>query len=488
MLRRIYPILGAAAAVASSGQACSEPAGGTDVSIGIVDVGSNSISPRDLGDGVKVVDLTPPLQPGERSAYLKMGSGDHGTAVAQTFVKQYRKLDPETQITVYTVNPFVVRGGCEDDILSRAILQEGLKRLQATNVRVVISAFGVADQARGESVAKEFKDHNLILFAAAPNEANDPGIWPAASSSAIAVADGMPRQPAVFSNRSWSKWVDFVADGDYKWGNNIASGSSFSTPKVAAFGVYALKQNPRLDFDGLKAALAEFADVHPSHGHDFVKIGGAEMERRFVSSFDPYSQKVELAVDNVRANVRGQEGEWASENSSIALVLNPSSEEFDASVSGKKTGLTYFLDKNWPGNFEELQPGDRIRLVENSDLSGHSADVIVKRIKEIDFGAMSADALKEWSALEGVHPSGAADMIRSGARGVQIEYALAPSAELAKGIDIGLSGERRARRFRAEFAGSPAGYESKDSLASLVQSGDIQPVQASKARADSIGM
>ena len=245
------------------------------VAVALIDVGANSLTSKD--PNVSFVDLTPNLKDGLHHASGRVGSKDHGDVVAQAFVDEYRKIDPDAKITFYTVNPFIQKGMFDGMMFSRSMLNKALPKMQEANVKVAITTFGVSDEKAGNTILSDIEKAGMIVFAATPNEKGDDGIWPAASASTIAVADGTTRDSGFKKSAAWSNWVDVVADGYFHDKTITVSGSSFATPRAAAYGVYYASKNPECDVTAMKSALRESAEPVKLHGRQFPEMGSGNM-------------------------------------------------------------------------------------------------------------------------------------------------------------------------------------------------------------------
>ncbi len=285
--------LAASLALASPAVAAPDKAQSRDVAVALIDVGANALYSKD--PNVSFVDLTPSLRPGDHHARGRVGSVDHGDVVAQAFVQEYRRLDPDARITFYTVNPFVQRGVTGPMMFSRSMLQQALPRMKDANVRVAITTFGVSDQAAGDRVLKDIQDAGMVVFAATPNHKEDYGIWPAANPTTIAVADGVTPDSGFRKNRSWGKWVDFVADGNFHSGTIDTDGSSFATPRVAAYGAYYASMNAQAGVDDMRRAISAASVTVRINDRDFAKVGGDRGAQLFLERMSRNSGDVQQA-------------------------------------------------------------------------------------------------------------------------------------------------------------------------------------------------
>lgn len=264
-------VMSAALSVAHPVQAQQTIETSHDVAVALVDVGVNGLASSD--PNVRFIDLTPAPREGFRHASRKVGGMEHAEMVSRSFVDEYRRMDPQARITFYTVNPFIQKGANDPMMFSRAMLQQALPKLKDTKVRVAITTFGVSDQAAGDKILKDFQDSGLIVFAATPNHREDDGIWPAANKSTISVADGVTPDSGFLHNGKWAAWVDFTANGGFHYGSVDSDGSSFATPRVAAYGAFVALAKPNIDVAGMKAVIARTAVTVRIHDRDFPKVG-----------------------------------------------------------------------------------------------------------------------------------------------------------------------------------------------------------------------
>lgn len=270
----------ATALAAASPAAAQQPsAPSSDVAVAIVDLGANKLYSSD--PNVSFVDLTPQPRDGFRSATSKVQGRDHGEIVAQTFVQEYRRLDPSAKITIYTVNPFIEKAGGGQMMLSRSMLKQALPKLQGTGARIAVTTFGVSDEKAGTAILDDMRSAGLVVFAATPNRRDDDGIWPAASPKAIAVADGVTPDAPIFRERKWASWVDVVANGQFHKDSIDVDGSSFATPRAAAYGVRYMSRNPEATMNDVKDAIVTSGDRRTIGSATMVYVGADAMVRKF---------------------------------------------------------------------------------------------------------------------------------------------------------------------------------------------------------------
>jgi len=270
-----------AAAAPQSGQAQTAVLPSSEVSVAMIDLGANRLYSAD--PNVTFVDLTPAPKEGFRSASSKVAGRDHGEIVAQSFMQEYRRIDPSAKVTIYTINPFIEKSGGGPMMLSRTMLRQALPGLAGKGVRVAITTFGVSDEKAGTLVLDDLRSAGLVVFAATPNKRDDEGIWPAASPNAIAVADGVTPDAPIFKERSWASWVDVVANGQFHRDAIDVDGSSFATPRAAAYGVSFMSRNPQATMEDVRTSLLKDGDLRTIGSARMTYVGGDSMARAYAS-------------------------------------------------------------------------------------------------------------------------------------------------------------------------------------------------------------
>lgn len=278
-------ILAMAAALAPASPSVAQqapPQAPHDVAVAIVDIGADKLYSED--PNVRFVDLTPPLKEGYSRSSGNVSSYEHGRFVAQSFVDEYRRLDPSARITVYTVNPFVQKGVTGQMMFSRSMVQQAIPKLREADVRIAVTTFGTANQKAGSAVVDDFQAAGMTLFAAAPNDRKDEGVWPAADPRVIAVADGTSTDSDFFKARGWSAWVDFTANGQYHKGSIDIQGSSFATPKVAAYGVHYAARHPGAGTEQVREAIRSAGEATRTRDVNHVRVATNDMTARFLAA------------------------------------------------------------------------------------------------------------------------------------------------------------------------------------------------------------
>lgn len=271
------------AAVVTAPQAKAQDAVPTQrtVAVGILDIGADRIDFPDAN--VRFVNMNPRPPEGRHFADGSENKTQHGVVVASAFVREYRKLDPEARIVFYAVNPFTRKAGETSDRFDSSSVREALPRMKEAGVKVVMSAFGVADKRAGEAISGWFRQNGLVLVAAMPNVRDDPGIYPAALDSTISVADSN-RNAGLWKDTSYKRYVDFTMDGEFASRHTDSHGSSFTSGKVAAYGAYVAQAMVNVDVDGLRGAMRHFAKPYQMGDRRLHAVGGDEMIEALKSS------------------------------------------------------------------------------------------------------------------------------------------------------------------------------------------------------------
>lgn len=205
------------------------------VRVAIVDIQPDRLDCNDRN--ARLINVTPPVRDGMKEAVGKSGRTSHGVVVVTAFVEEVRRIDPDVPIEVYTINPFIKHGGTGQMMFSKAMLRKGLDSLEGKGISIAVTTFSVGDKTEGQKIADMFKERGLKLFAATPNEVGDPGIYPAASQGVIAIAqDGGGR--SVAHDKRYQEFTRFVFPGSYQGKSASTTGSSFATPRAAAYAAY----------------------------------------------------------------------------------------------------------------------------------------------------------------------------------------------------------------------------------------------------------
>lgn len=241
-------MVGAMALAVASPAVAQTGSSGEPVRVAIIDIQPDRLDCKD--DNARLIDVTPPLPEGMRQAVGKAGRTSHGVVVATAFVEQMRKIDRTVPIEVYTINPFIKHGTTGEMMFSKGMLRKGLENLEGKGVRIAVTTFAVSDQVEGQKIADMFKSKGMTLFAATPNEAGDPGIYPAAIPGVVAIAqDGGGR--AIAKDTRYQQFTRFVFPGEYIGRSAETTGSSFATPRAAAYAAYMDWKRPGISQDDI---------------------------------------------------------------------------------------------------------------------------------------------------------------------------------------------------------------------------------------------
>lgn len=226
--------------------------------------------------GVRMIDVTPERPEGFRSASAKAGRTSHGVIVATSFVNEVRRVAPDADIEIYTINPFIKKSGTGTDVFSMRMLKEGLARLDGLNVRTAIITFSVDGAEDGRRIAAQFLDRGMITFAAAPNEPKDPSIYPAATPGVIAIAEGKTGA-SIHKDPSYRTFTRFVIDGYYVGRSGETTGSSFATPRAAAYAAIMVRSKPDTTKQDVEAMFDRLGHAYGTLPQGVKRIGGDEM-------------------------------------------------------------------------------------------------------------------------------------------------------------------------------------------------------------------
>lgn len=253
----------------ASAQTSREP-----VRVALIDVHPDRIDCD--GKGVRMIDVTPPRPEGFRSAAAKAGRTSHGVLVATSFVNEVRRIAPDTEIEIYTINPFIKKGGTGTDVFSMRMLKEGLAKLDGLNVRTAVITFSVDGAEDGRRIAAQFLDRGMITFAAAPNAPKDPSIYPAATPGVIAIAEGKTGA-SIHKDPSYTTFTKFVIDGYYVGRSGETTGSSFATPRAAAYAAIMVRSRPDTTKQDVEAMFDRLGNSYRTLPDGVKRIGGEEM-------------------------------------------------------------------------------------------------------------------------------------------------------------------------------------------------------------------
>jgi thermitase len=178
-------------------------------------------------------------------------------------------------------------GGYEDDLASAIIhaVDEGADILSNS-----WGGYGASELIH-DAVIYAY-DHDVLVIAAAGNEATSSKLYPAAYDEVIAVtATDSYDNPASFTN--FGEWVELAAPGvdiySTVWNDGYAymSGTSMSTPHVAGVAALILSQFPNMTRDQVRLQLRFTADDLGDPGFDYYYGYGRVNARRAVEQASP---------------------------------------------------------------------------------------------------------------------------------------------------------------------------------------------------------
>lgn len=244
------------------------------IRVAVMDVNADQIDFKD--PNVDFVRLTPTPPKGSTFAQAEAGLAQHGVIVASAFVEEYRRIDQNRRITIYTLNPFIRRDGENAMRFRMQTLRDAIPKIKQAGVRIVVSAFSVSDKEAGDRIAKEFSDNGLILFAASPNQPKEDSIYPAASPGVIAIAEPMRGGP-LESDPRYKKFVDFVISGEYGKGNGHVSGTSFASGRAAAYAAHLVDLRPDATIEDVKTSFRENGQIQIMSFKKAVRLGDRSM-------------------------------------------------------------------------------------------------------------------------------------------------------------------------------------------------------------------
>lgn len=260
--------------------------------------------------GVRMIDVTPARPEGFRSAQAKAGRTSHGVIVATSFVNEVRRVAPDAEIEIYTINPFIKKGGTGTDVFSMRMLKEGLSKLDGLNVRTAIITFSVDGAEDGRRIAAQFLNRDMITFAAAPNAPKDPSIYPAATPGVIAIAEGKTGA-SIHKDPSYRTFTKFVIDGYYVGRSGESTGSSFATPRAAAYAAIMVRSKPDTTREDVETMFDRLGHAYGTLPQGVKRIGGDEMidelrttakdtTFRSIASISPWSKKTVSTEDGIQ--------------------------------------------------------------------------------------------------------------------------------------------------------------------------------------------
>lgn len=243
------------------------------IRVAIIDVHPDRLDCNE--EGVTMIDVTPPVPEGFRPASAKAARTSHGVLVVTSFVNEVRRISPGSPIEIYTINPFIKKGPREPDMFSMKMLKAGMSNLDGKGVKTAVITFSVDSPADGERIASQFLSRGMILFAAAPNEPKDLSIYPAATPGVISIAEAKTGA-SIHQDPTYKSFTSFVIDGYYMGRSGEATGSSFATPKAAAYASIMVSSNPSTTTSDVRKLFESMGKQYRTLPEGVKKIGGEE--------------------------------------------------------------------------------------------------------------------------------------------------------------------------------------------------------------------
>lgn len=288
----------AALSVASPAMAKASP---EPVRIGIMDLKADTLTYKAANVSIEYKAFTPD---GAKEAQLAERSGDdHGAVVASAFVRHYRGLDPKTPIEVYAGNPFAIVKRPDGKSVMKLDFERGAKVLEwmhGKGVRIVVTAFNSPDAAGAARFMDKAESLGMVVFAAYSNSTGQGRVFPAGDARSVSVVDsslGMLGSAVIRGGgRQFdgaTVGVNFAMKGGVPqeaYGPATMTGSSFASPKAAAYAVYALRREPDLSRDQIvermHVASRPMATSRDGETRTIAYLGDAVTDERFLASFD----------------------------------------------------------------------------------------------------------------------------------------------------------------------------------------------------------
>jgi len=172
--------------------------------------------------------------------------------------------------------------------------------------------------------------NNVLLVAAAGNEANDTKVYPAAYEEVIAVtATDSNDKPALFTN--FGQWVELAAPGvniysTLRWDRyDYWSGTSFACPHVSGLAALIWSKFPNATRDWVRNRLRETADDLGDPGFDIYYGYGRINAKKAIYGIEPINYTLTIlttdggTTDPQPGNYTYPEGQ----NVSVKSIANP---------------------------------------------------------------------------------------------------------------------------------------------------------------------
>lgn len=258
-------ILAMAAALGAATPAMA--AGGTDeVRVGVMDLKADSLTYDASRVSIEYRAFTPE---GAKEARMAEATGDdHGAVVASAFVRQYRSMDAKTPIRIFAGNPFALVKRPDGRQVLKLDFDRGaqvLEWMHGNGVRIVVTAFNSPDAAGAARFMDKAESLGMIVFSAYANSTGQGKVFPAGDERSVSVVDTSAGKIGfdliAGSGRQYdgvNAGVTFGMNGGVPQGAYGAArmtGSSFASPKAAAYAAYVLKHSPGMDRKDVVAAM-----------------------------------------------------------------------------------------------------------------------------------------------------------------------------------------------------------------------------------------
>ncbi len=287
----------------AAGLAMSTPAQAREdqrpVKVGIMDLKADSLTYDASNVRIEYKAFTPD---GAKEGGERQETGDdHGAVVASAFVRHYRHLDSKAPIEIYSGNPFgIVRRDDGKSVLrlnfGKAL--EALEWMHSKGVRIVVTAYNSSDRLGAKLFMDRAENLGMVVFAAYSNSRGAGAVFPAADHRAISVVDTSIGMRGLNLVKGGGRDFDgaragvmFAMDGGVPQGSHggvAMVGSSYTSAKAAAYGVYALRNDPSLDrndvVERIKGASRPHIVSRDGESYTLAYLGDAVTDDRFVKN------------------------------------------------------------------------------------------------------------------------------------------------------------------------------------------------------------
>jgi hypothetical protein len=288
-------VVAMAAALVASAPAHAEKK--EPIKIGIMDLQAKALT---YDAGKVSIEYREFTKEGARPAKLAERTGDdHGAVVASAFVRQMRSLDSKVPIQIYAGNPFSLTRGDDGKERMRLDFVKGSEVLQWMHdkgVRIVVTAFNSPDAKGAARFMDKADELGMIVFAAYSNDRGVGKVYPAADPRAVSVVDTSIGKLGEHVIKGAGRQFDGAAAGvryamdgrvpQGAYGALVMTGSSFASPKAAAYAAYALARNPGMTRGEVMKAMDVATKPMNMSREDAVltiaRLGDADTDKRFL--------------------------------------------------------------------------------------------------------------------------------------------------------------------------------------------------------------